>query len=178
MKLILAICITALSTICAGQGLGLDNLPDCAKPCVELPSNCGIVDIECICGSQDWIAGISCCVANACTEEEQKTTVEVAQQICDVAKITLPTAAVCPDASGASTATPSASAGRSSASAGRSSTAIAPSTTTSAQMMESMTSPSAAAATAGEAGSSSGAEAQHVAPGLCGVAAIFGLALL
>ncbi|KAL8889484.1 MAG: hypothetical protein Q9215_003228 [Flavoplaca cf. flavocitrina] len=38
---------------------------------------------------------------------------------------------------------------------------MAPSTTTGAQMMESVTSPSAAAATAGEAGSSSGAGAQH-----------------
>lgn len=30
MKYTFAICIAALSSICAGQGLGLDNLPDCA----------------------------------------------------------------------------------------------------------------------------------------------------
>ncbi|KAI4285926.1 MAG: hypothetical protein L6R38_000291 [Xanthoria sp. 2 TBL-2021] len=52
------------------------------------------------------------------------------------------------------------------------------SNTAGSQTMGSTTSPGAAATTAGEAGSSSGAGIQHVAPGLCGVAAIFGLALL
>ncbi|KAI4226452.1 MAG: hypothetical protein L6R36_003168 [Xanthoria steineri] len=177
MKYTFAICIAALSSICAGQGLGLDNLPDCAKPCAsKLPANCGI-KIECICASQDWITSISCCVANACSEADQKTTVEVAQSICDVAKVKLPTAAVCPGATGAITAGSSkTTAGSSTATA--SSTMTGSNTAGSQTMASTSSSAAAAAATAGEAGSSSGAGTQHVAPGLCGVAAIFGLALL
>lgn len=188
------------------------------KPCAsKLPANCGI-KIECICASQDWITSISCCVANACSEADQKSmqscnhlgtrpvltqssngpscskhlrcvspvpwsrnTLRQATGDCNSlltrllssAKVTLPTAAVCPGATGASTA-------GSSTSNGGSSTATASSTmtgsnTAGSRTMGSTTSPSAAAATAG---SSSGAGIQHVAPGLCGVAAVFGLALL
>ncbi|KAL8695451.1 MAG: hypothetical protein Q9218_000029 [Villophora microphyllina] len=106
MQYTFAIWVATFSTICAGQGIGLTDLPDCAKPCAAtLPANCGI-SVQCICSDKDWITGISCCVKSKCPPADQQKTIQVAQQICDTVKVTLPSAATCPgDASstGAST---------------------------------------------------------------------------
>ncbi|KAL9590039.1 MAG: hypothetical protein Q9203_001143 [Teloschistes exilis] len=83
MQYTIAIWLATLSAICAGQGVGLGDLPDCAKPCAAtLPPNCGL-SVQCICSDKDWITGISCCVKGKCSEAEQQKTIQVAQQICD-----------------------------------------------------------------------------------------------
>ncbi|KAL9586791.1 MAG: hypothetical protein Q9212_000677 [Teloschistes hypoglaucus] len=96
MQYTIAIWLATLAAICAGQGAGLGDLPDCAKPCAAtLPANCGL-NVQCICTDKEWITNISCCVKGKCSESEQQKTIQVAQQICDTVKVTLPSAATCP----------------------------------------------------------------------------------
>ncbi|KAM0802825.1 hypothetical protein BDR22DRAFT_842557 [Usnea florida] len=89
----------------------LQNLPDCAKPCAStLPSQCNL-DVSCICSDSSWISGISCCISTKCSPSDQQKTLNVAVQLCDTVKVTLPSAASCPASTGATAGASSAVAG-------------------------------------------------------------------
>lgn len=88
-------CLLGFAALSIVSGLGLTDLPDCAvsrinshcrlleilgtnlkmkKPCAEnLPAQCSKVDFKCICGSTDWISGISCCVLKSCSAADQQS---------------------------------------------------------------------------------------------------------
>lgn len=88
-------CLLGFAAFSTVSGLGLTDLPDCAvsrinshcklleiletnlkmkKPCAEnLPAQCSKVDFKCICGSTDWISGISCCVLKSCSAADQQS---------------------------------------------------------------------------------------------------------
>jgi len=97
-----AIALTALLTVAVAQSLS--GLPTCAQSCVQLPSSCNPLDVKCICSAQSFLSSITCCVAHACSQADQETTVKFAQQLCGSAGVTsIPSAAVCPTStSGAS----------------------------------------------------------------------------
>lgn len=178
MKVILLLLAAAFGTLCSAQGLGLNNLPDCAKPCAAtLPAKCGI-SVQCICSDKDWITGISCCVKQKCPAADQQKTIEVAQQVCDTANVKLPTAAACPGDSSTS-----AGAGGSSSSTGtsQSSTSMGSSimaSTSGSDTATAMTGSSTMASTAASPTPASGAGNRCLVPGLGAGAAALGLALL
>ncbi|QKX62650.1 uncharacterized protein TRUGW13939_09811 [Talaromyces rugulosus] len=118
--------IAAFAAGAASQSLS--SLPSCAISCAtdSIPSDCGL-DVKCICSAQSFISGVSCCIADACNADDQKTTIEYADKICaGVGVSNLPTSAVC-------SSTASATGGSKTSSAGESQTAAtATASTTSA----------------------------------------------
>jgi len=86
----------------------LTQLPPCASKCVGTSlstTGCGQLNVTCICASKDWISGLSCCVAQACSAADIDKTVKFAQNICLPAGVTIPSTVSC------STAGPSATGG-------------------------------------------------------------------
>ena len=95
MKTSIIICLSALATLCAAQF----GLPDCAvsvldgsskqflrcffdvvsnawrqQQCVtdaKLPAQCGQLDVECICSSNEWLSNLSCCISDNCPAKDQ-----------------------------------------------------------------------------------------------------------
>ncbi|MCJ1339019.1 hypothetical protein MMC09_004308 [Bachmanniomyces sp. S44760] len=103
MKSIVITAITAFAALAAAQSLG--DFPSCSQNCVgnSLGSTgCSAIDIHCICASQGWIAGLSCCVAQNCSPADQGTTEKFAGQLCKGVGVTLPSQASCSGSSGAS----------------------------------------------------------------------------
>ncbi|KAH8422909.1 CFEM domain-containing protein [Aspergillus melleus] len=109
MKLhFVSLALAACLSTAAAQGL--DSLPSCAKDCATdaIPDHCGTIDVGCICSDKSFITSISCCVSKKCSEDDQKTVIQFANQICSGAGVKdLPKSASC--ASGASSATESSS---------------------------------------------------------------------
>ncbi|KAI9039088.1 CFEM domain-containing protein [Aspergillus affinis] len=109
MKLhLVSLALAACLSTAAAQGL--DSLPSCAKDCATnaIPEHCGMIDVGCICSDKSFLSSISCCVSNKCSEDDQKTVIQFANQICSGAGVKdLPKSASC--ASGASSATESSS---------------------------------------------------------------------
>lgn len=92
-----ATCLVGFGAFCLVSGQSLAGLPECAKPCAaNLPAECGRTDFKCICGSSDWISGISCCVLKACSPADQQKTIDTAKGYCSIVGITLPSVASCP----------------------------------------------------------------------------------
>ncbi|PWY76196.1 hypothetical protein BO70DRAFT_90859 [Aspergillus heteromorphus CBS 117.55] len=84
---------------------GMESLPACARDCAtnSIPKTCKAIDVNCICSDKSFITGISCCVANACSQQDQQSALTFAQQICGGAGVTdLPQSASCTSGSIAS----------------------------------------------------------------------------
>ncbi|KAK1138891.1 hypothetical protein N8T08_001680 [Aspergillus melleus] len=109
MKLqFVSLALAACLSTAAAQGL--DSLPSCAKDCATdaIPDHCGMIDVGCICSDKSFLTSISCCVSKKCSEDDQKTVIQFANQICSGAGVKdLPKSASC--ANGASSATESSS---------------------------------------------------------------------
>ncbi|KAJ5468633.1 hypothetical protein N7475_006385 [Penicillium sp. IBT 31633x] len=106
MKLNVIFTLAALLTTAAAQGLG--DLPDCAKSCATgaIPENCGI-DFKCICEAKSFLADVTCCVADKCSEADQETTIKVAKSICARGGVTdLPSEVVCSSSASSTSSSP------------------------------------------------------------------------
>ncbi|ETN38621.1 uncharacterized protein HMPREF1541_06658 [Cyphellophora europaea CBS 101466] len=81
-----AVLLIASVGFSAAQSLA--GLPACAIDCVRqgLPSNCNL-DPKCICSSSSFIDAISCCVAGACSVNDQNATLTYARTICEPAGV-------------------------------------------------------------------------------------------
>ncbi|KAI5301515.1 hypothetical protein KEM56_001645 [Ascosphaera pollenicola] len=94
MKFLSVFAFTALVALVPAQDASsiLDQLPSCAKSCVQngLPKDCGS-DTSCICKSDSFIKGTTCCVKGACNDKDASSVISVAKQICT----DLPTSADC-----------------------------------------------------------------------------------
>ncbi|KAL4808547.1 hypothetical protein BDV18DRAFT_101382 [Aspergillus unguis] len=92
LALTLAACLSSVTA------QGMADLPACAQDCATgaIPSECGLIDVECICATTAFIEDMSCCVAQSCEPKDQDTAIEFAHGICAGAGITdLPSAATC-----------------------------------------------------------------------------------
>ncbi|KAL1958795.1 hypothetical protein VTO42DRAFT_3914 [Malbranchea cinnamomea] len=87
--------LVGLAALATAQDLS--GLPKCAQECAgdSLPANCGL-DIECICTEGNFMQDVVCCVAQACSPEDQELAVQFANGICGGAGVTdTPQTAVC-----------------------------------------------------------------------------------
>lgn len=79
----------------------LEGLPTCAQGCVTqftTGSNiggCPQLDVKCICSSEDFLSGIACCLASACSAADQKTAVQFAASLCQTQGVTVPSSVSC-----------------------------------------------------------------------------------
>ncbi|KAL3455690.1 hypothetical protein BJX64DRAFT_271934 [Aspergillus heterothallicus] len=92
LAIVLATCLSSA----AAQGLS--ELPTCAQECAtgSIPKECSLIDIECICGSESFIADMACCVGKSCESSDQDAALEFANGLCEGAGITnLPQTATC-----------------------------------------------------------------------------------
>ncbi|KAK5652076.1 hypothetical protein OQA88_10852 [Cercophora sp. LCS_1] len=113
MKVPALLASLALATFAVAQ------LPTCAQSCADSYlrdgiGNCGL-DPACICGSKEFISGISCCLADKCEAADQTSAINFASAFCAANSVTtLPTTVVCAStaapASNTASATPSGSA--------------------------------------------------------------------
>ncbi|KEY74087.1 hypothetical protein S7711_05339 [Stachybotrys chartarum IBT 7711] len=58
-------------------------------------AGCQQLDIACICGNENFLSDIACCVADTCDEAGQEAAVEYARQICSAQGIDTPEDVVC-----------------------------------------------------------------------------------
>ncbi|KAL2810588.1 hypothetical protein BJX63DRAFT_422940 [Aspergillus granulosus] len=92
----LAVVLAACLSYAAAQGLG--GLPTCAQTCATgaIPEECSLIDIECICGTESFIADMACCVGQSCDQADQDAALGFANGLCEGAGITnLPQTATC-----------------------------------------------------------------------------------
>ncbi|EON66655.1 hypothetical protein W97_05901 [Coniosporium apollinis CBS 100218] len=74
--LALAACFGALAV---AQSTSIADLPVCARNCVGSNlGGCNPIDVRCICSNTDYISGLSCCVLNSCSPEDQQRTIDFA----------------------------------------------------------------------------------------------------
>ncbi|KAF2405563.1 hypothetical protein EJ06DRAFT_30323 [Trichodelitschia bisporula] len=105
-----AFLIAALAASVIAQTPDLSQLPKCATSCVGTgltTTGCSNINVNCICASKDWINTLSCCVSKACSEDDQKKTIQFAHDICAPAGVALPSAAGCSSADAGPTSSPS-----------------------------------------------------------------------
>ncbi|KAL4779095.1 hypothetical protein BJX76DRAFT_365521 [Aspergillus varians] len=92
----LALTLTACLSSVAAQGMS--GLPSCAQACAtgSIPSECSLIDVECICAERSFINDMACCVAKSCEAKDQAAALDFANGICGGAGITeLPKSAAC-----------------------------------------------------------------------------------
>lgn len=95
MKVYATLVSLAMATVAVAQ-----NLPPCAQQCVNPYLQNGIgscgSDAKCICGSQEFITGISCCLADGCNSADQQIAINFAGTFCGgLGVTTLPTTVAC-----------------------------------------------------------------------------------
>ena len=56
----------------SGGGSSSGSLPSCASACVNIPSPCQPMDVECICSSQIFVASIACCRSCGSSDQSSK----------------------------------------------------------------------------------------------------------
>ncbi|PON23837.1 CFEM domain-containing protein [Trichoderma gamsii] len=117
----------------------LSGLPTCATGCVTkfttgtAIGGCQQLDIGCICKNADFLNGIACCLADACSKSDQDKAVSFAQQICSSAGVSTPDTVVCKDSSsqtGSATASDSSASSKTTDSSDSSTTGSSDSSTT------------------------------------------------
>ncbi|KAI1304754.1 hypothetical protein F5Y03DRAFT_395278 [Xylaria venustula] len=101
--------ITFLALVSAVVAQDLGALPNCAKNCLaeyttgNQIGDCARLDAKCICASNSFITGISCCLAGVCDAEDQKVAVDFARSFCGTVGVTdLPQSVTCATASSSS----------------------------------------------------------------------------
>ncbi|KAI9800556.1 MAG: hypothetical protein M1833_003214 [Piccolia ochrophora] len=108
MMLVSVLLLSLLSAIASAQGVDFSALPTCAQSCVgsavSVPG-CSGIDIECICKNEGYIGGLSCCIADACSEEDQQRTITFASNLCKTKNVDVPDTVSCSTGSASGTAT-------------------------------------------------------------------------
>ncbi|KAL7900134.1 hypothetical protein HDV63DRAFT_370439 [Trichoderma sp. SZMC 28014] len=131
--------VSLVFTAALAAAQDLSGLPSCASACVlkfttgSAIGGCQQLDIACICKNADFLNGIACCLAGACSKSDQDTAVSFAQQICSTAGVSTPDNVVCNDSSsqtGSATASDSSSSTKTTASSDSSTTASSDSSST------------------------------------------------
>jgi len=86
----------------AGLTSAQPGLPTCAQSCVTQFTSgsnigsCNSLDIACICSNSNFLGGIACCLAGACSPADQVAATNYAQSFCKISGVTdLPTAVSC-----------------------------------------------------------------------------------
>ncbi|KIV77579.1 hypothetical protein PV11_09368 [Exophiala sideris] len=147
--------IVAISTLLAGivSAQSSPSIPTCADTCISdaLPASCNLAP-ACICSTQSFISGISCCIYKSCDTADQQAALAYAHSICDPVGYSsvLPATAGC-SANSTSSATAASSNGTASA------TGAIASASSSVSSLVSSVSSSASAASASKTGSTTGA---------------------
>ncbi|KAG6168631.1 hypothetical protein E4U51_002055 [Claviceps purpurea] len=117
----------------AAQVPQLDKIPKCAYSCVSSYitgtniAGCAPADIACVCGNQEFLSGISCCLEKDCSKDDIKSTIDFAAGLCNASGVKTPKELICKknaassgasssSAAAAATATPTASGSQTSAS--------------------------------------------------------------
>ncbi|KAK4445655.1 hypothetical protein QBC34DRAFT_161955 [Podospora aff. communis PSN243] len=101
--------------LAAGAVAQLPGIPQCAQECVNPflqngVGDCG-TDPTCICGNNEFIVGISCCLFDKCPKADQDTAIKFAAEFCGALGVTtLPTTVACATATGSGSASPTGSA--------------------------------------------------------------------
>ncbi|KAH8882595.1 hypothetical protein GQ53DRAFT_456466 [Thozetella sp. PMI_491] len=76
------------------------SLPDCATSCANQffvnggYGNCGN-NVKCICSDSSFLSNIACCLAGTCSPADQTAAVSYAQQLCNGAGVSVPSAVSC-----------------------------------------------------------------------------------
>ncbi|KAK1241436.1 hypothetical protein MKX08_001410 [Trichoderma sp. CBMAI-0020] len=97
--------VSLVFTAALAAAQDLSGLPTCATGCVTkfttgtAIGGCQQLDIGCICKNADFLNGIACCLADACSKSDQDKAVSFAQQICSSAGVSTPDTVVCKDSS-------------------------------------------------------------------------------
>ncbi|KAL5611824.1 hypothetical protein BROUX41_000601 [Berkeleyomyces rouxiae] len=131
----------------AGLVSAQTSLPSCATECVSgftSGSNiagCSQGDVACICGNNDFLSQIACCLVDACGEEDQAATLSYASSLCQGFGVDVPNEIAC-NSNSTGTASPS---GTTTANGTTTATSTSTSTSTSSQI-------AGAAALSGSAG--------------------------
>ncbi|PTB39517.1 uncharacterized protein TrAFT101_007704 [Trichoderma asperellum] len=101
--------VSLVFTAALAAAQDLSGLPSCATGCVTkfttgtAIGGCQQLDIGCICKNADFLNGIACCLADACSKSDQDKAVSFAQQICSSAGVSTPDQVVCKDSSSSQT---------------------------------------------------------------------------
>ncbi|PHH54017.1 hypothetical protein CFIMG_000944RA [Ceratocystis fimbriata CBS 114723] len=132
------------------------SLPSCATNCVSgftsgsTIADCSQGDVACICGNNEFLSQIACCLVDACNEQDQASTLSYASNLCAGFGVTVPDAIACNTSGSGSNSTTSGVAGPT---ASRTSTAVGTGSATSTSTSTSTSSQIAgAAALSGSAG--------------------------
>lgn len=76
----------------AAQAQSLDSLPQCSLQCISsglTQTNCGALDVVCICQTPGFFEQVTPCILQACTADEVRAALELAPEICFQAGATL-----------------------------------------------------------------------------------------
>ncbi|KAK6843304.1 hypothetical protein PG990_004775 [Apiospora arundinis] len=111
--------IAAFAGVAAAQQSGLGALPECSKGCLnnfvsgsgQQIGGCPATDAKCICAKKEFIDGISCCVMDACSKEDQAASITFASTFCGTLGVQVPNVVACPSKSAAAGSGPSATGG-------------------------------------------------------------------
>ncbi|UKZ66577.1 uncharacterized protein TrAtP1_007749 [Trichoderma atroviride] len=131
--------VSLVFTAALAAAQDLSGLPTCATGCVtkfttgSAIGGCQQLDIGCICKNADFLNGIACCLADACSKSDQDKAVSFAQQICSSAGVSTPDTVVCKDSSsqtGSATASDSSASSKTTDSSDSSTTGSSDSSTT------------------------------------------------
>ncbi|KAL7925166.1 hypothetical protein ACQKWADRAFT_285236 [Trichoderma austrokoningii] len=157
--------VSLVFTAALAAAQDLSGLPSCATGCVTkfttggAIGGCQQLDIGCICKNADFLNGIACCLAGACSKSDQDKAVSFAQQICSSAGVSTPDTVVCKDSSsqtGSATASDSSSSAASDSSSSSSKTTeSSDSSTTATDSSSAPASTDSGSTTAAPTGSSS-----------------------
>ncbi|KAM0511170.1 hypothetical protein ACHAPE_010121 [Trichoderma viride] len=154
--------VSLVFTAALAAAQDLSGLPSCATGCVtkfttgSAIGGCQQLDIGCICKNADFLNGIACCLADACSKSDQDKAVSFAQQICSSAGVSTPDTVVCKDSSsqtGSATASDNSASSKTTDSSDSSTTGSSESSTTGSS--ESSTTGSSDSSTTGSSDSSS-----------------------
>ncbi|KAM0486954.1 hypothetical protein ACHAPX_000221 [Trichoderma viride] len=155
--------VSLVFTAALAAAQDLSGLPSCATGCVtkfttgSAIGGCQQLDIGCICKNADFLNGIACCLADACSKSDQDKAVSFAQQICSSAGVNTPDTVVCKDSSsqtGSATASDSSASSKTTESSDSSTTRSSDSSTTGSSDSSSSTSTDSGSTTAAPTGSS------------------------
>ncbi|KAM0446691.1 hypothetical protein ACHAPV_003115 [Trichoderma viride] len=153
--------VSLVFTAALAAAQDLSGLPSCASTCVlkfttgTAIGGCQQLDIACICKNADFLNGIACCLADACSKSDQDKAISYAQQICSTAGVTTPDTVVCKDSSsqtGSATASDSSASSKTTGSSDSSTTGSSGSSSTASD--SSSTSTDSGSTTAAPTGSS------------------------
>ncbi|KAJ9645259.1 hypothetical protein H2201_005605 [Coniosporium apollinis] len=82
--------------LAVAQSTSIADLPVCARNCVGSNlGGCNAIDVRCICSNTDYISGLSCCVLNSCSPEDQQRTIDFALKHTECVKFSVQRRVLC-----------------------------------------------------------------------------------